>query len=75
MPAPGPDLRLVTTPARPGLHIYAPDAHTTPTASFACRCGFVRRGRGRDEVLEIAMNHHKHLTACPLQQAPETMTA
>lgn len=54
----------------PGLHITMPD-RGTPTATFACRCGFVRTGRGVDQAADVITGHPQHRLACQLRTEPE----
>lgn len=73
----GPDLRMVTTPENPGLYVYAPvdprrpfaRLAAQPVASYACRCGHVRRGRGRAEVDDVIRESQFHPTTCTRNKA------
>ena len=64
---PGLWVRAAVDPRRPFGPLVKP-----PAAMFACRCGFVRYGRGEAEVLDIVTNHHRHVDYCPLIPQEDT---
>lgn len=49
------------------LHFFGP-LIAQPCISYACRCGFVRRGVGDQAVRDVLANYPDHAAACP--QAP-----